>query len=149
MGRSFPIELAQIGAVVLERDDAGSIKILKHNHEIILLLPSRQGLSDTVWKEVEKLSQQVGLRVIDYTLPDALSENRNDLRDKAGAKARAEMHRLEIELVKHTTPFLNENKWLIIDGSVRFIENEIWNYWKEKNSLCNRCSKVFPKRYRV
>ena len=45
--RSFPIELAQIGATVVERNDDGRIQIHSHSQQILLLLPKQnQGISD-------------------------------------------------------------------------------------------------------
>ena len=62
-------------------------------------------------------------------LPDELSDAKVDPRDKAGAKARSEMHKLEIDLIKSTDSLRNKNNWLILDGSVKFVENDIWNNW--------------------
>lgn len=50
--RSFPIELAQIGATVVEREDNGQCKVPSqkhHEHKVLLLLPKQsQGISDTL-----------------------------------------------------------------------------------------------------
>jgi hypothetical protein len=127
--RSFPIELAQIGAAVIKRDDNGKLSVFAHKQKIVLLLPKQnQGISDTVWNKIKNIEKPEWLEVVDYTLPDPLSENKRDLRDKAGAKARAIMHRLEIELIKVTDEFRNENSWLILDGAIKFVE-ELGQGW--------------------
>ncbi len=50
--RSFPIQMAQIGAAVMVRHDDGRVSCLKIQHKILLLVPTGQyGLSDTVWQQ--------------------------------------------------------------------------------------------------
>jgi len=135
--RSFPIELAQIGAAVVQREDDGQVKIHSHRQKVLLLLPKEnQGVSDTLWAQLRKVSKPDFLDIIDFTLPDPLSNTKRDPRDKAGAKARSEMHKLEIELIKSTDAARNEDSWLILDGSVKFVEEEIWESWKTRTSPC-------------
>jgi len=130
--RSFPIELAQIGATVVERDGDGKIGIHSHLQQILLLLPKQnQGISDTVWDRIQRMNTPDYLRIVDFTLPDRLGDARNDPRDKAGAKARSEMHKLEIELINSTNEFRCEDKWLVLDGSVMFVEEDLWDLWKK------------------
>ena len=130
--RSFPIELAQIGATVVERNDDGKTGIHSHLQQILLLLPKQnQGISDTVWDRIQRTNTPDYLRIVDFTLPDRLGDARNDPRDKAGGKARSEMHKLEIELINSTNEFRCEDKWLVLDGSVMFVEEDLWDSWKK------------------
>jgi hypothetical protein len=131
--RSFPIELAQVGAALIKREDDGKLKVAQRKQKVLFLLPKQnQGISDTLWAQLNQLSKPEWLDLVDFTIPDILSENRSDPRDKAGAKARAHMHNLEIDLIKYTDQFRNENCWLILDGAVKFVEEEIWHSWKSK-----------------
>lgn len=134
--RSFPIELAQIGAAVVERRDDGQCRVPSpehHRHKVLLLLPKQnQGISDTVWAQLGKIDKPDFLQIVDFTVPDLLTDARRDPRDKAGAKARSEMHKLEIELIKSTDTWRNENAWLILDGSVKFVEEDIWDVWRSQ-----------------
>ena len=133
--RSFPIELAQVGATVVQREDTGQIKVHSHKQKVLLLLPKQnQGVSDTLWDKLRKIGKPDFLDIIDFTLPDSLSDTKKDPRDKAGAKARSEMHKLEIELIKSTDVARNDCSWLILDGSVKFVEEDIWESWKSKPS---------------
>ncbi|MEW6102365.1 MAG: hypothetical protein AB1630_00875 [bacterium] len=128
--RSFPIELAQIGSAVVKREGDGQLSVLTQKQRIALLLPKQnQGISDTLWEQIRRLDKPEWLEVVDFTLPDRLAQDKKDPRDKAGAKARSEMHKLEIELIKSTDSFRNENTWLILDGAVKFVEEDIWNSW--------------------
>ncbi|MEW6717256.1 MAG: hypothetical protein AB1345_07125 [Chloroflexota bacterium] len=125
--RSFPIELAQIGAAVMRRDDNGKVKLLGVKTSILLLLPKGQfGVSDSVWNQLIKLNTSDGFfSIVDTTertinTPgDPTVEN---LRNRAGGIARNRMHRLEIELISLTDGLRNEDNWLILDGAVKLDE---------------------------
>ncbi|MEW6420084.1 MAG: hypothetical protein AB1480_18550 [Nitrospirota bacterium] len=88
-----------------------------------------------MWDQIRNIPKPEYLEIIDFTLPDTLSDAKKDPRDKAGAKARSEMHKLEIELIKSTDNLRNENTWLILDGAVKFVEEDIWNSWKDNPYL--------------
>jgi len=125
--RSFPIELAQIGAAVMERDDDGRVHVLGMKHRILLLLPrGGLGVSDSVWSQLQELNTEDGsFRVVDttektsHTPQDATIEN---LRTRAGGIARNRMHRLEIEMIDLTEGMRDEDNWLILDGAVKLDE---------------------------
>jgi hypothetical protein len=122
--RSFPIQLAQIGAAVITRADDGRLSVLHQRQRILLLIPTgSRGISDTVWKQLQKLKTPDGLfEPIDVTTPDAISGpelETIDLRNKAGGKARHQMHRLEIDAIQATNAQRSENSWLILDGAVK------------------------------
>ncbi|MEO0026291.1 MAG: hypothetical protein ABIK54_06000 [candidate division WOR-3 bacterium] len=119
--RSFPVMLAQIGGAVIHRDDEGRLSTVHQKRELILLLPaSGAGISDTVWHRLEVLQGPDFFRLVNYELPDPLTEDKKDPRDKAGGKVRAEMHELEAKLIETTNGQRNENNWLIIDGATKF-----------------------------
>jgi len=125
--RSFPIELAQIGASVIERDDYGNVHPKCVRHRILLLLPKGPlGVSDSLWQSLKRMdSQDKFFEVIDTTEKnpfnpqDATHEN---LRTRAGGIARNRMHKLEIEVIQETDAYRDANHWLIIDGAVKLDE---------------------------
>ncbi len=125
--RTFPIELAQIGAAVMERDAKGNVRPLKTSDRLLLLLPKGPlGVSDTVWSSLRWLETADGyFQVIDtseqttHTPQVATLEN---LRLRSGGIARNRMHRLEIEMIEHTDGVRNEQAWLILDGAVKLDE---------------------------
>jgi len=134
--RSFPIELSQIGSAVIKRNDDGQLSAMFQKQRLLLLLPKQnQGISDTLWEQIRKIPKPEYFEIIDFTLPDRLGDAKRDPRDKAGAKARSEMHKLEIELIKSTASQRNKNNWLILDGAVKFVEEDIWESWKDNPYL--------------
>ncbi len=120
--RTFPIELAQIGASVIQRDDRGRLSVLRNDHEILLLVPKgARGVSDTVWGQLNKLQKSGGIfKIVDFDIPDVISgDTKKDPRDKAGGKARFLMHEMETAIIQSTDAFRDENNWLILDGAVK------------------------------
>jgi len=121
VGRSFPIMLAQIGAAVIHRNDHGALSVIHNERQLLLLLPGQgNGVSDTVWHQLERIERPGYFRIVNYELPDPLSEDKKDARDKAGGKVRAEMHELEAKLINRTDGQRDKDKWLILDGATKF-----------------------------
>jgi len=121
--RSFPIELAQIGAAVIKRQKDGTLKTFKNKRKLLLLLPrGGGGLSDTLWIKLQRQSpNQEIFKVVDIKEEDILSrqERGKDPRDVAGGKARWEMHELEISLISSIYENQNQKIWTILDGGLR------------------------------
>ena len=122
--RSFPIELAQIGAAVMERDDRGRMHPVAVRHRLLLLLPKGQlGVSDSTWQTLKKLDSADGV----FEVIDTIERNVNtpeeataeSLRTRAGGIARNRMHLLEIEMIDQTDGRRNDDTWLILDGAVK------------------------------
>lgn len=110
--RSFPIELAQIGAAVMQRDERGNVRPLAARQRILLLLPRGPlGVSDTVWKQLSKLNTADGrFVVIDTTEKNAMTPDDatvETLRVRAGGIARNRMHKLEIAMIDQTDGLRN------------------------------------------
>ena len=125
--RSFPIELAQIGAAVMERNERGNMRPLKVSQRILLLLPKGElGVSDTLWNKLKKLNTPDGFfEVIDITEKNSLEHKDatvENLRTRAGGIARNRMHKLEIAMIKETDGMRDDKSWLILDGAVKLDE---------------------------
>jgi hypothetical protein len=138
--RSFPIELAQIGAVIIYRLDNGQVKIYKCGDEVfcknrvLLLIPhGGDGLSDTLWEKLKILKSPDGFfEPVDINESDILSaqDRGKDPRNVAGGKARYKMHQLEIKLISEIYKSSTENAWTILDGGLRIGEKD---YFFDKN----------------
>ncbi|MBI2918053.1 MAG: hypothetical protein HYY01_08660 [Chloroflexi bacterium] len=119
--RTFPIELAQIGASVVTRDEHGHLSTLSSDLKVLLLVPKgARGVSDSVWTQLSKVQPPGSvLQIVDFDIPDVFGDDKKDPRDKAGGKARFRMHEMEAELIKATDHLRSEDSWLIIDGAVK------------------------------
>lgn len=122
--RSFPIELAQIGATVMERQNDGSVLARASRQRILLLLPKGPlGVSDTVWKRLITLNPaDNSFQIVDTTENNSMTKDAptvEALRSRAGAIARNRMHKLEIEIISETDTLRHDTAWLILDGSVK------------------------------
>lgn len=93
-----------------------------NDHKILLLVPKgARGISDIVWNQLHKSCSSSDLfQIVDFDMTDIISgDEKKDPRDKAGGKARFLMHQMEIDIIKSTDDFRDENNWLIIDGAVK------------------------------
>jgi len=125
--RSFPIEMAQIGAAVMQRDKNGKVSQMGVKTRVLLLVPKGQfGVSDSVWAQLSNLNTSDGyFQVIDTTQRTANTPTEptiENLRTRAGGIARNRMHKLEIEMIEITNGFRDERNWLILDGAVKLDE---------------------------
>jgi hypothetical protein len=125
--RSFPIELAQIGAALMQRDQRGNVKPLAARQRLLLLLPRGPlGVSDTVWSKLRELNApDDSFQVIDTTEKNAMvpgEATAETLRVRAGGIARNRMHKLEIAMIEQTDGLRSDETWLILDGAVKLDE---------------------------
>lgn len=124
--RSYPLELTQIGAAIVRRKDDGRLEVAKFERQILLLVPyaDGKGISESLLDALRR-HERPDFKVVDVAVPDSLSRPRQDPRDKAGAKARFEMGKLEKRLIEEFAPMRGPDEWTIIDGGIRkgeFIE---------------------------
>ena len=118
--RSTPIQMAQIGAAVVERLDDGTVRKFRSSHKLVLLL-AREKVSDGVWAQLAALASE-DLILRDTTQEDQLNgpmAGAVDLRSRGGGKVNWTMHELEIELA-NALPERGEDGWLVVDGSLNF-----------------------------
>lgn len=126
-GRTFPIELAQIGSACVFRRDDGAIRTHARKQKIIFLAPKGpDGLSDEVWDSMETALQGAAdFELRDTSQHDRQGGRRTDPRTHAGGIARRAMHKLEVEIIDSTDasdPPRGENTWAILDGGIRLGE---------------------------
>lgn len=120
--RTTPIQLAQIGAAVVRREDDGRLSTVISKRKILLLL-SKQQLSDAVWNKLAEACQAhvEHLQLLDISEEDILNGpplEHIDLRSRGGGKVNYAMHLLEIELADQVQ--CCEDEWMIVDGSLKF-----------------------------
>lgn len=119
--RETPVHYAQVGACLIYREDDGSVRRedLQVRH---LLMAGKLRLSDQVWSQMERVTAQAGLRLVDLTEKDIVSGILSDfdLRNKAAGKVRFEMHMLEADMIGTALSRASSESWLVADGSILF-----------------------------
>lgn len=118
--RSSPVQLAQVGAAAVFRDDDGHIRRAGVEHRILLLM-DQQALSEQLWQSVEQAIAGV---------PNLMLRSTNDSKDRfseavgiveprsRGAhRANWAMRELEVALAKDGLQ-RSDNDWLVHDGAL-------------------------------
>lgn len=118
--RSSPVQLAQVGAAAVFREDDGHIRRAGVEHRILLLM-DQQALSEQLWKSVERAIAGVPNLMLRSTNDsnDRFSEAVGivEPRSRGAHRANWAMRELEVALAKDG---LNrrDDDWLVHDGSL-------------------------------
>lgn len=123
--RSTPVQVSQIGAAMVGREDNGHIRMVDARRTILLSLEKSQ-VSDVLWTSLEQAMEGV----TDFKLCDSASNNRyadlmnlEEARPRGAHRANWHMRELELELAQ--SDVREKNDWLVIDGS---LGNEFENW---------------------
>ena len=116
--RSTPVQVSQVGAAMVRREDDGRICLADSRRTILLTLEKSQ-VSESLWQALE----QALAGVADYTLCDSATNNRyaeamqlQESRPRGAHRANWHMRELEIKLAQ-SLPRAND-EWLVVDGSL-------------------------------
>lgn len=125
--RSSPVQLSQVGAAMVYRQDDGGLRVKKTKHTILLTLEKNQ-LSENLWEATKKTID--GLK--GFELCDSATNNNyaeamelKEARPRGAHRANWYMRELERDLALDTTR--DKNSWLVVDGS---LGNE-FETWRE------------------
>lgn len=115
-----PLTFGQVGTCALHRRDDGTVERKLLETEQILMIAR---YSDVLWDYLQAPNTGTGIILVDILEVDPLtpSDAAADLRDKAVGKIRWRMHLQEANVIKQCLPLLDEDHWLVADGSLRFI----------------------------
>ncbi len=114
--RSTPVQVSQVGAAMVRREDDGRICLADSRRTILLTLEKSQ-VSESLWQALE----QALAGVADYTLCDSATNNRyaeamqlQESRPRGAHRANWHMRELETELAQSPS----RKEWLVVDGSL-------------------------------
>lgn len=124
--RASPIQLSQVGAAMVRREDDGRVRVVDLRHSF-LITAEKNNLSESLWEKFRQAVERVPL----FTLADSAVNNPGAAKigdDSARLKGahRANWHMRELEVELSQTAERQENGWLIIDGTLGN-EFETWN----------------------
>jgi hypothetical protein len=116
--RSTPVQVSQVGAAMVRREDDGRICLADSRRTILLTLEKSQ-VSESLWQALE----QALAGVADYTLCDSATNNRyaeamqlQESRPRGAHRANWHMRELETELAQSLSR--THKEWLVVDGSL-------------------------------
>jgi hypothetical protein len=125
--RSSPVQLAQVGAAMVCREDNGRVRLAPDGlQRTILLTLEKDQLSDELWTEVETaLARLEGFELCDSATNNDYADamQLRESRPRGAHRANWHMRTLEVELAQsaHRAP----GDWLALDGS---LGNEFENW---------------------
>jgi len=125
--RSSPVQLAQIGAAAVFREDDGHIRRAAVEHRILLLM-DKQSLSEQLWQDVEQvIAGNPHLMLRSTNDPkDRFSEAVGIIEPRSRGAHRANWAMRELEVALAVGLDRSESDWLVVDGA---LGNEYLN-WK-------------------
>ncbi|GAB4533399.1 MAG: hypothetical protein Fur0018_22700 [Anaerolineales bacterium] len=118
--RSSPVQLGQVGAAAVYREDDGRIRRAAVSHKILLLM-DQKALSEPLWKSVEQAiagNPHLLLRSTNDS-KDKFSEAMGIIepRSRGAHRANWAMRELEIALAQHELQ-RGDDEWLVHDGAL-------------------------------
>lgn len=120
--RDSPLHFAQLGAALLRRLDDGNVRMHHLEMQNALFL-AKSKLSEAAWKAVDEACKDRGVHLEDISQDDQISKHMSgdmDLRNRAAGKVRFHMHLLETKLALQGLKELENEEWLVVDGSLFF-----------------------------
>lgn len=117
--RSSPVQIAQVGAAAVRREDDGSLRVVSVRHQLALLLDKTM-LSEALWSRVEQTVAGVPNLVLRNTgeQDDYSSLGANEPRSRGAHKANWLMREAERDIAHQNLPDRRNSEWLILDGSL-------------------------------
>jgi len=116
--RSSPVQLAQVGAAAICREDDGQLHVACAKRKLILLL-QKGNLSDVIWSRLEAAVSRVpNLELRDTSQDDGYLEavRVQEGRSRGAHKANWAMREVEIDIAKNLKR--TEDEWLVLDGGL-------------------------------
>ncbi len=117
--RSSPVQIAQVGAAAVRREDDGRLRIAGFQGKILLLL-DQQALSEMLWRQVEEALAQIPDVELRSTSSkeDRFSEalGITEPRSRGAHRANWAMRELEVALARALER--GEEEWLVVDGGL-------------------------------
>lgn len=116
--RSSPIQIAQVGAAGVHREDDGRMRVVKVRHKLVLLL-DKAALSDVLWQGVTAAVARVPNCILRSTSEDdPYGRGVQEKRSRGAHKANWAMREEEIALAKEDLAGRAEEEWLVLDGGL-------------------------------
>jgi len=116
--RSSPVQLSQVGAAMVHRQDDGRLRV-KSTRNTILLTLERNQLSNQLWDATQQMIEGLqGFELCDSATNNNYAEamELKESRPRGAHRANWHMRQLEIDLARDESR--NNDEWLVKDGSL-------------------------------
>lgn len=116
--RSSPVQIAQVGAAAVRREDDGRLRIAAVRRKLLLML-DKSSLSDVLWHALEQAAASTpDLEVVDTSQDDGYLEaiRVEERRSRGAHKANWKMREVEVAVAREL-PRAAED-WLVLDGGL-------------------------------
>lgn len=116
--RSSPVQIAQVGAAGVHREDDGRMRVVKVRHKLVLLL-DKSVLSESLWDKVTQTVALVPNCILRSTSDDdPYGKGVQEKRSRGAHKANWVMREEEIRLARDDLQGRPEDEWLVVDGGL-------------------------------
>ena len=116
--RSTPVQISQVGAAMVAREDDGRIRVADSQRTLLLTLEKSQ-VSEQLWQALEQAIQGT----LGYELCDSATNNRyadamqlRESRPRGAHRANWHMREMEVGLAQSVPR--EDDAWLVVDGSL-------------------------------
>ena len=118
--RATPVQVSQVGAAMVKREDDGRIRVAASRRTILLTLEKSQ-VSDTLWQALKDAIENA--KDYDYALCDSATNNGyadelklQEARPRGAHRANWYMRELELDLARSVQR--EDGGWLVMDGGL-------------------------------
>jgi len=116
--RSSPVQIAQVGAAGVHREDDGSLRVVRVRHKLVLLL-DKAALSSLLWDGVMRAISAVPNCILRSTSDDdPYGRGVQEKRSRGAHKANWAMREEEIALARDDLAARSPDEWLVVDGGL-------------------------------
>lgn len=118
--RSSPVQLAQVGAACVSRDDDGMMHVSCVRHKILLLL-DKTSLSEVLWNRLQNAARAIPtnfeLRSTATSDPLSSALGLSEPRSRGAHKANWAMREIEVDIAREYL-HRSDEEWLVVDGAL-------------------------------
>lgn len=117
--RSSPVQIAQVGAAAVHREDDGCLRVVRPVRHKLLLLLDKSALSDVLWSKLEQAVAVIpNCKLRSTSEDDPFGKAVQEKRSKGAHKANWAMREEEIALARDDLAARPKEEWLVVDGGL-------------------------------
>lgn len=117
--RSSPVQISQVGAAAVHREEDGCLRVVRPVRHKLLLLLDKSALSEVLWTKLEQAVAVIPNCILRSTSEDdPFGKGIKEKRSKGAHKANWAMREEEIALAREDLAKRPSEEWLVVDGGL-------------------------------